>query len=103
VFEAPAGVAALAGEVEGVAATVVLVVPEAVGAVEAVEAVELGLLALAVAAAVAAALEEVAAAFDAVLDALWLAAMHAVRPATPTTLATPVTMRARWAGWGRRR
>jgi hypothetical protein len=85
VFEEAAGVAAAAAENDEPEVPVVLVVLAV--------AVDPELLAVDVAVDGA----------TAMLDAVWLPAINAARPATPMTLATPVTMRARRAGWGRRR
>ncbi len=117
-LDAADGVAAVADVAEW-RATVVLVVlvaaaaeltPDAEVAAEAGVAAVLVLavlvLAVPVAAVLAAAVLVAAVLVAAVLVAavlVRLRAMHAARPAAPTTLTTPVTMRARWAGWRRRR
>jgi hypothetical protein len=92
-----AGVAARADD-ETVGAVVLLVVPltelavpEAVAGV-AVAAVD-----------VLAAVEPEGAAVAVAVAVAWLAARNPESPATPTTLTTPVAIRAPRAGWSRRR
>lgn len=92
-FADAAGVAALADEDEARGATVVVV-----AAAEPDPVLEAPVLDAPVTGVVVAVAADVAAVDDEPLPA-----MHAASPATPTTLTTPVTMRAFRAGWVRRR
>ncbi|MDQ6614470.1 MAG: hypothetical protein M3083_06930 [Actinomycetota bacterium] len=97
-FADAAGVAALADEDEARGATVVVVAAAEPDPVLEAPVLDAPVLDAAVTGVVVAVAADVAAVDDEPLPA-----MHAASPATPTTLTTPVTMRAFRAGWVRRR